>query len=175
MSPLSDTHQYIWKVLSDRYRHNSQSKRHVFQRTVAYQGRVAEKCKRASDAIDFCLLCIPWLHSSNTAVFLYTYWDVPRWYVIYNVTCALGPYCMAREPVFLDNTWFLIDSFHMECHTRCSPACFINTYRNELKKLAFTNLLAAECGNSGLLRVCKQLAYMNYKHVILYLMVFLAI
>ncbi|KAJ6465029.1 hypothetical protein C8R45DRAFT_939868 [Mycena sanguinolenta] len=52
---------------------------------------------------------------------LITRWEKAPKRVIYDFACALGPYCMTREPTFFANTQFLIDDFHSVGHTK-SPA-----------------------------------------------------
>ncbi|TFK58249.1 hypothetical protein BDN72DRAFT_739945, partial [Pluteus cervinus] len=59
---------------------------------------------------------------------IYTRWPVAPKRVIYDFACALGPYCLTREPEFFADTCFNIDSFHAKGHTKCSPAAFLSTY-----------------------------------------------
>ncbi|TEB19515.1 hypothetical protein FA13DRAFT_1758119 [Coprinellus micaceus] len=53
-----------------------------------------------------------------------TRWPIAPEQVVYDFACALGPYCMLREPEFFKNTLFAIDDFHAKDHTKCSPAAF---------------------------------------------------
>ncbi|EAU86898.2 hypothetical protein CC1G_10789 [Coprinopsis cinerea okayama7 len=84
-----------------------------------------------------------------------TRWPVAPKRVIYDFACALGPYCMLREPDFFQNTYFAIDHFHAAGHTKCSPAAFLSEYANVDPRLVAINSSAAECGNSGLKRIRK--------------------
>ena len=106
---------------------------------------------------------------------LYCYWEVAPKIVIYDFACALGPYCMAREPRFFAKTRFLIDGFHAQGHTRCSKACSLPFYKKHDNLLADLNSSAAECGNSGIGRISKSLSYMTQRHAIIYTRVFLSV
>ncbi|KAJ2921312.1 hypothetical protein H1R20_g15781, partial [Candolleomyces eurysporus] len=79
-----------------------------------------------------------------------TRWPVAPKRVIYDFACALGPYCMLREPEFFKNTFFAIDHFHAAGHSKCSPAAFLSEYANADPRLVAINSSAGECGNSGL-------------------------
>ncbi|EJD44837.1 hypothetical protein AURDEDRAFT_64864, partial [Auricularia subglabra TFB-10046 SS5] len=105
---------------------------------------------------------------------LYTRWETAPEVVIYDFACALGPYCMQREPKFFAGTRFLIDGFHAKGHKRCSKACFISTYKKKDPELAAVNSSAAECGNGGLLKIRRPLSYMSQRHAIVYSYTFLA-
>ncbi|TEB10932.1 hypothetical protein FA13DRAFT_1759730 [Coprinellus micaceus] len=47
-----------------------------------------------------------------------TRWPIAPEQVVYDFACALGPYCMLREPEFFKNTLFAIDDFHAKDHTK---------------------------------------------------------
>ncbi|KAF8986303.1 hypothetical protein BDQ17DRAFT_1202368, partial [Cyathus striatus] len=89
--------------------------------------------------------CMPTSEGRNDVFSaLYTYWAVPPKRVIYDFTCALGPYCMTREGDFFANTDFVIDLFHAPGHTKCSPACFLKTYAEADLRLKSINSSAAK-------------------------------
>ena len=106
---------------------------------------------------------------------LYCYWEKAPRYVIYDFACALGPYCMLREPEFFKNTLFAIDHFHSSGHTKCSPAAFLSEYANVDPRLVHINSSAAECGNRGLKRIRKSVRYMTQGRAIIYTKVFLSV
>ncbi|EJD33377.1 hypothetical protein AURDEDRAFT_77023, partial [Auricularia subglabra TFB-10046 SS5] len=119
--------------------------------------------------------CIPKGEGRNDVLSaLYTRWETAPEVVIYDFACALGPYCMQREPKFFAGTRFLIDGFHAKGHKRCSKACFISTYKKNDPELAAVNSSAAECGNGGLLKIRRPLSYMSQRHAIVYSYTFLA-
>ncbi|KZV90750.1 hypothetical protein EXIGLDRAFT_770508, partial [Exidia glandulosa HHB12029] len=92
--------------------------------------------------------CIPKGEGRNDVFSaLFTRWKKPPKVVIYDFACALGPYCMMREPEFFGETRFLIDGFHAKGHTRCTKACFISAYKKNSPALADVNSSAAECGD----------------------------
>ncbi|KZW01031.1 hypothetical protein EXIGLDRAFT_603345, partial [Exidia glandulosa HHB12029] len=120
--------------------------------------------------------CIPKGEGRNDVFSaLFTHWRIAPRYVIYDFACALAPYCMLREPVFFDDTVFLIDCFHSEGHTRCSPACFIRAYKEWNAKLASINSSAGECGNAGVAKIRRPISYMSQRHAVIFSYVFLAI
>lgn len=79
--------------------------------------------------------------------------------LVYDFACALGPYCLTREPQFWKDTLFVIDEFHQHDHTKCSSACFLSTYMANDPTLQRLNSSAAECGNAGLARIRKSVRY----------------
>lgn len=93
--------------------------------------------------------------------------------VIYDFACALGPYCMTREPDFFADTRFLIDKFHAKGHSKCSRAAFLQNYDDVIPELARVNSSAGECGNGGLKRIRKSASYMGQERVIIYTDTFL--
>ena len=105
---------------------------------------------------------------------LFTWWETPPKIVIYDFACALGPYCMLREPRFFGRMRFLIDGFHTKGHACCSKSCFITTYKKDNPELTKINLSATECGNSGLLKICRPLSYMTQRHAIVFTYTYLA-
>ena len=95
--------------------------------------------------------------------------------VIYDFACALGPYCMTREPEFFADTLFVIDAFHAGGHTKCAPAAFLKTYSSVDPRLSKINSSAAECGNGGISRIRKSVSYMGQERAILYTKTFVSI
>ncbi|KAJ3570348.1 hypothetical protein NP233_g4468 [Leucocoprinus birnbaumii] len=71
--------------------------------------------------------------------------------VVYDFSCALGPYCLLREPDFFVDMLFIIDNFHARDHTKCANACFASTYAKLDPELSEVNTSTAECGNSLIL------------------------
>ncbi|KAJ3527760.1 hypothetical protein NMY22_g9664 [Coprinellus aureogranulatus] len=113
--------------------------------------------------------CIPESEGRNDVFSaMVTRWPVAPKLVIYDFACALGPYCMLREPDFFKNTLFAIDKFHAVGHTKCSSAAFLSEYANADPNLAAINSSAAECGNSGLRRIRKSVSYMGQGRAIVY-------
>ncbi|KAF6755499.1 hypothetical protein DFP72DRAFT_811750 [Ephemerocybe angulata] len=104
-----------------------------------------------------------------------TRWPIAPKRVVYDFACALGPYCMLREPQFFGNTFFAIDHFHAAGHTKCSPAAFLSEYSNVDPQLASINSSAAECGNGALRRIRKSVSYMGQERAIIYTKVFLSV
>jgi hypothetical protein len=133
-------------------------------------------CAWCSHSICYGFHCIP-RGEGRDDVFsaLITRWPSPPKRVIYDFACALGPYCMTREPEFFANTQFLIDDFHAKDHTKCSPAAFLSTYSDVDPRLAHINSSAAECGNSGIARIRKSISYMRQDRAIGYMKVFLSV
>ncbi|KAJ3572572.1 hypothetical protein NP233_g2987 [Leucocoprinus birnbaumii] len=84
-----------------------------------------------------------------------TRWPKAPKRVIYDFSCALGPYCLLREPQFFADTLFIIDNFHSRDHTKCAPACFASTYAQLDPQISEINTSAAESGNSLILRIRK--------------------
>jgi hypothetical protein len=120
--------------------------------------------------------CIPSAEGRNDVFSaLLLHWPVAPKHVIYDFACALGPYCMLREPDFFADTMFLIDNFHSQGHTKCSRAAFLSTYAALDPQLGRINSSAAECGNSGIKRIRKSVSYMSQARAILYTKVFLSV
>ncbi|KAJ8074611.1 hypothetical protein PM082_015514 [Marasmius tenuissimus] len=106
---------------------------------------------------------------------MYTRWKRAPRCVIYDFACALGPYCMSREPHFFKDMQFMIDKFHAPGHSKCSSACFLANYVTTDPSLVKVNSSAAECGNSGIGRIRKSVSYMRQDRAILYTKVFLSV
>ncbi|KAF6751175.1 hypothetical protein DFP72DRAFT_1138264 [Ephemerocybe angulata] len=104
-----------------------------------------------------------------------TRWPKAPTRVIYDFACALGPYCMLREPMFFAETNFAIDIFHATGHSKCSPAAFLSEYMNVDTRLSYINSSAAECGNGALRRIRKSVSYMGQQRAIIYTKVFLSV
>ncbi|KAK7059856.1 hypothetical protein R3P38DRAFT_3303589 [Favolaschia claudopus] len=133
-------------------------------------------CVWCTHSICYGFHCIPKGEGRNDVFSaLLTRWETAPKRVIYDFACALGPYCMTREPEFFANTQFLIDDFHSVGHTKCSPAAFLKTHCNVDARLSYINSSAGECGNSGLGRIRKSVSYMSQGRAILYSRVFLCI
>lgn len=97
---------------------------------------------------------------------LITRWQKPPKIIVYDFACALGPYCMLREPEFFADTLFVIDAFHAKGHTRCSDAAFVKTYSRVDPRLENLNSSAGECGNGGIGRIRKSVSYMGQERAI---------
>ncbi|KAH6912406.1 hypothetical protein BKA70DRAFT_1423104 [Coprinopsis sp. MPI-PUGE-AT-0042] len=104
-----------------------------------------------------------------------TRWPKAPKRIIYDFSCALGPYCMLREPDFFADTFFAIDHFHSTGHTKCSAAAFLSEYANVDPRLARINSSAAECGNGALSRIRKSVSYMSQERAIIFTKTFLSI
>lgn len=120
--------------------------------------------------------CIP-LGEGRNDVFsaLYTRWPRAPKYIVYDFACALGPYCMTREPDFFADSTFVIDQFHASDHTKCEEACFLSTYMGADPRLEKLNSSAAECGNSGLKRIRKVVRFSGQERSMIYTRVFLGV
>lgn len=127
-------------------------------------------------SISYGFHCIP-VGEGRNDVFsaLYTRWEKAPSVVVYDFACALGPYCLLREPAFFQDTLFVIDDFHASDHTKCCPSSFLATYCDSDPRLLRVNSSAAECGNGGLGRIRKSVSYMGQDRAIMYCMVFLSI
>ncbi|KAJ7229018.1 hypothetical protein GGX14DRAFT_346881 [Mycena pura] len=133
-------------------------------------------CVWCTHSICYGFHCIPRGEGRNDVFSaLITRWETAPKRVIYDFACALGPYCMTREPDFFSKTQFLIDDFHAQGHTKCSPAAFLKSHCNVDPRLSYINSSAGECGNSGLARIRKSVSYMSQARAILYTKVFLSI
>ncbi|KAH7877329.1 uncharacterized protein C8R40DRAFT_1040661 [Lentinula edodes] len=120
--------------------------------------------------------CIPESEGRNDVFSaMVTRWKRAPKRVIYDFACALGPYCMTREPEFFADTKFTIDGFHAYGHSRCSSSSFLKSYMEVDSTLARINSSAAECGNSGLGRIRKSVSYMGQVNAIIYTRVFLSV
>lgn len=104
-----------------------------------------------------------------------TRWPKAPKRVIYDFACALGPYCLLREPDFFADTQFAIDNFHSGGHTKCTPAAFLSNYSRLDPRLTDLNSSAAECGNGGLSRIRKSVSYMTQTRAVQYTKVFISI
>jgi len=119
--------------------------------------------------------CIPKGEGRNDVFSaMVTRWPKAPKHVIYDFACALGPYCMLREPDFFADTQFLIDNFHSKGHTKCSEAAFLSTYSAIHPSLTRINSSAAECGNSGITRIRKSVRYMGQRRAIIYTRMFIS-
>jgi len=120
--------------------------------------------------------CIPASEGRNDVFSaIYTRWDRAPEVVVYDFACALQPYCMLREPNFFSKTLFVIDAFHAKGHTRCGHSAFLKTYCETIPILTAVNSSAAECGNSGILRIRKSVSYMSQERAVIYTKTFLSL
>ncbi|KDR65237.1 hypothetical protein GALMADRAFT_50349, partial [Galerina marginata CBS 339.88] len=120
--------------------------------------------------------CIPASEGRNEVFSaIYTHWEQAPEIVVYDYACNLAPYAMAREPTFFARSKFLIDHFHSMGHNSCGNACKLMTYVATNPDLDKINSSAAECGNSGILRIRKSVSYMTQDHAIIYTKTFLSI
>lgn len=120
--------------------------------------------------------CIPHGEGRNDVFSaIYTRWSRAPTRIVYDFACALGPYCMLREPEFFADTTFVVDNFHSKGHTKCSEAAFLSSYSAVNPALTHINSSAAECGNSGLARIRKSVRYMGQQRAIIYTRTFILI
>ncbi|KAJ3553760.1 hypothetical protein NP233_g12574 [Leucocoprinus birnbaumii] len=113
-------------------------------------------------SISYSFHCIPKCEGRNDVFSaMVTRWPRAPKRVVYDFSCALGPYCLLREPDFFADTLFIIDTFHARDHTKCAPACFAQTYSNVDPDVTNINTSAAESGNSAILRIRKAVSYMS--------------
>lgn len=133
-------------------------------------------CVWCSHSICYGFHCIPTGEGRNDVFSpIITRWVKAPKRIIYDFACALGPYCMTREPLFFADTLFAIDDFHAKDHTKCSSAAFLSSYVNADPRLKSINSSAAECGNSGIKRIRKSVKYMTQDRAILFTKVFLSV
>jgi hypothetical protein len=133
-------------------------------------------CAWCTHSVCYGFHCIPRGEGRNDVFSaIVTHWPVAPKTIVYDFACALGPYCLIREPDFFADTLFVIDSFHATGHKKCSPGSFLSTYANVDPRLAHINSSAAECGNGGLNRIRKSVSYMSQDRAIIYTNVFLSI
>ncbi|KAJ7636152.1 hypothetical protein DFH06DRAFT_1336290 [Mycena polygramma] len=133
-------------------------------------------CVWCTHSICYGFHCIPQGEGRNDVFSaIVTRWPKAPKRVIYDFACALGPYCMTREPTFFSETQFVIDDFHASGHKKCSPAAFLKTYAQVDPRLARINTSAAECGNGGISRIRKGVSYMGQSRAIMFTQVFISI
>ena len=133
-------------------------------------------CVWCTHSVCYGFHCIPKAEGRNDVFSaIVTRWVKAPRTVVYDFACALGPYCMTREPDFFADTLFVVDAFHAKGHTKCSPAAFLSTYANTDPRLTHINSSAAECGNGGLHRIRKSVSYMSQDRAIMYTKIFLSI
>ncbi|KAK0542312.1 hypothetical protein OC845_006684, partial [Tilletia horrida] len=97
---------------------------------------------------------------------LFSYWPTPPRVVVYDFACQLASYCLAREPAFFADTLFVVDELHQHGHSQCTPSSWLSTYMANNPDLRHLNSSAAECGNAGLSRIKKSVAYATAPHAI---------
>ncbi|KAK7015569.1 hypothetical protein VNI00_019063 [Paramarasmius palmivorus] len=93
--------------------------------------------------------------------------------IVYDFACQLATYCLVREARFFRETLFLIDEFHAHDHTRCGQAFFASNWMRYNDMVRQINTSAAECGNKGMKRIRKIVAYMNYENALVFTKAFL--
>ncbi|KAK7023413.1 hypothetical protein VNI00_016771 [Paramarasmius palmivorus] len=127
-------------------------------------------CAWCQHSICYGFHCIPKGEGRNDVFSaLVTRWPKAPRRVIYDFACALGPYCMTREPEFFSRTHFLIDRFHAKGHTKCSSAAFLSTHGEVDGEVDKINSSAGECGNSGIGRIRKAVSYMRQNRAIIFI------
>ncbi|KAK0553335.1 hypothetical protein OC846_002580 [Tilletia horrida] len=97
---------------------------------------------------------------------LFCYWPTPPRVVVYDFACQLASYCLAREPTFFADTLFVVDELHQHGHSQCTPSSWLSTYMANDPTLRHLNSSAAECGNAGLGRIKKSVAYATAPHAV---------
>ncbi|KAK4694754.1 hypothetical protein P7C70_g8682, partial [Phenoliferia sp. Uapishka_3] len=97
---------------------------------------------------------------------IFSHWNEAPWVIIYDFACSLAPYSLNREYDFYKNTLFAIDELHQHDHSRCSSACFLDTYMAEDPDLLRIKSSIAECGNSGLKRIRKSVSYCGQRNAL---------
>ncbi|GAA95530.1 uncharacterized protein L969DRAFT_101633 [Mixia osmundae IAM 14324] len=97
---------------------------------------------------------------------LYCHFERAPKVVIYDYACALGPYCMQREPEYFKDTLFLIDEMHSKSHTKCTSSAFSGAYMNTHHSIRRTQTSAAEVANACLKRIRVSLAYSSERNAI---------
>ncbi|KAL9938696.1 hypothetical protein V8E36_002415 [Tilletia maclaganii] len=97
---------------------------------------------------------------------LLTHWPIPPRVVVYDFACQLASYAIAREPGFFADTLFVVDELHQHGHSQCTPSSWLSTYMANDPALRHLNSSAAECGNAGLSRIKKSVAYSTAPHAI---------
>jgi len=133
-------------------------------------------CIWCPHSICYGFYCIPYAEGRNDVFSaIYTRWENAPEVVVYDFACALQLYCMLREPDFFSKTLFVVDAFHAKGHTQCGWAAFLTNYCDTDLVLMTINSSAAECGNSGILRIRKSVSYMSQDHAILYTRVFISL
>ncbi|KAK0544406.1 hypothetical protein OC844_007468, partial [Tilletia horrida] len=106
---------------------------------------------------------------------IFSHWPTPPSVVVYDFACQLGPYSLRREPGFFKDTLFVVDQMHEKGHTNCSPASRLSTYMRNDPALQHIYSSAAECGNAGLGRIKKSVAYCKQEHAVALVRVFLSV
>ena len=120
--------------------------------------------------------CIPQGEGRNDVFSaIFTRFEIAPRVIVYDFACALGPYCMLREPEYFRDTLFVVDRFHAPGHKTCSPACMLSTYADQDPQLAAINSSVAEMGNSILRYIRKSIRHMTEGHAILYVNRFISI
>jgi len=113
--------------------------------------------------------CIPEGEGRNDVfAAIYTRFQKAPSVIVYDFACALGQYCMLREPEYFKDTLFVIDKFHASGHKTCSAACMLSTYAEHDPMLARINSSVAEMGNSVLRYVRKSVRYMSERRAVVY-------
>ena len=87
--------------------------------------------------------------------------------------CRLHAYCLNREPVFFQNTLFLVDRFHWCGHIGCSTGYCLDSYKKiDTRGI---NSQVNEQANARLKRMQSQLTYMKPANFSFHVSLFLAI
>ncbi|XP_063427966.1 uncharacterized protein LOC134711349 isoform X2 [Mytilus trossulus] len=80
--------------------------------------------------------------------------------IIYDNACNLHQYCLNRDPVFFQHSWFLVDRFHWCNHVGCHIGYNLDNYL----QYKWINSQVAEQRNSTLKKLKSMLSYMNLKN-----------
>jgi hypothetical protein len=187
-----------WKKTGSCYGHSPLRRRPIYEgideKDTVHEGREAGRCQKFYSTYGkqkftggvmafWCkhLTCLgfhimPRAEGRNDVFSaLYTYWPEAPKVIIYDFACQLSQYCMVREPEFFKDTLFVIDRMHAAGHVGCSESSFLSHHERTNPSLLHVNSQAAECGNSGLARIRKSIAYMNEDRAILYCWVYIMI
>ncbi|KAK4692799.1 hypothetical protein P7C70_g9056, partial [Phenoliferia sp. Uapishka_3] len=97
---------------------------------------------------------------------IFSHWETAPLVIVYDFACSLAPYSLNREYDFYRNTLFAIDELHQHDHSRCSSACFLDTYMSEDPDLLRLKSSIAECGNAGLKRIRKSVSYCGQRNAL---------
>ncbi|KAL9932905.1 hypothetical protein V8E36_008160 [Tilletia maclaganii] len=106
---------------------------------------------------------------------VFTHWNSAPRVIVYDFACQLGPYSLRREADFFKDTLFVVDQMHEKGHTNCSAASRLSTYMRNDPTIQHLYSSAAECGNAGLGRIKKSVAYCNQEHAVALVRVFLSV
>ncbi|ORY41974.1 hypothetical protein BCR33DRAFT_698914 [Rhizoclosmatium globosum] len=99
---------------------------------------------------------------------IYTRFPTAPEVVVHDFACALGDYCLSREPQYFENTLFVVDKFHSGNHKACTQSSKIYAYVSD-PAIEAVNSNAAEHLNSGLKRLRTSMSGMGESRSIIYM------